>query len=60
MFTLLDWGFRSALVLPWVAIIVSALMLLVPRPERWFAQVPRGIAKRSDQMKKSPLEGLKG
>jgi len=30
MFTLFDWGFRLALVLPWVAIIVSALILLVP------------------------------
>jgi hypothetical protein len=31
MFTVFDWGFRLALVLPWVAVIFSALALLVPQ-----------------------------
>ena len=30
MFTDFDWGFRLALILPWAAIIVSALVLVVP------------------------------
>jgi hypothetical protein len=34
MFFLFDWGFRLALVLPWVAVIVGALSLLVPTRRR--------------------------
>jgi hypothetical protein len=34
MFVIFDWGFRLALVLPWVAVIVGALTLLVPVPRR--------------------------
>ena len=33
MFTIFDWGFRLALVLPWLAIIISVLALLVPMRE---------------------------
>jgi hypothetical protein len=33
MFIIFDWGFRLALVLPWLAIVISALALLVPRRE---------------------------
>ena len=31
MFIVFDWGFRLALVLPWLAIVISALALLVPK-----------------------------
>jgi len=34
MFSVFDWGFRLALVLPWVAVIISALALLVPARQK--------------------------
>ena len=43
MFTVFDWGFRLALVLPWVAVIVSALALFVP-PRRKTARATNASA----------------
>jgi hypothetical protein len=44
MFTLFDWGFRLALILPWVAIVISALSLLVPTRRKEELPVTRRAA----------------
>jgi hypothetical protein len=34
MFTLFEWGFRLAVLLPWIAVMVGIATLLMPRPQK--------------------------